>query len=158
MKTIKIKEEFKIPGTDYILEEGDQIGVLSEQESIALGPKVVRIISSGFSDATRAAGARIGPSFYSVKKFKENKATAAGDMLEDGFSLRVSWDFEIEFFPRERDSMGGKSIGTFLLVTTYGGLNDTDTRFTAVSNHYDEAGKLLVANQSIEGDFFKVNR
>ena len=32
MKTVTIKEEFRIPGTDIILEEGDQIEVLKEDD------------------------------------------------------------------------------------------------------------------------------
>lgn len=37
MKTIRIEEEFIIPGTDVVLEEGDTIRILKESDSVDFG-------------------------------------------------------------------------------------------------------------------------
>lgn len=144
MKTIKIKEEFQIPGTDIILEAGDRIEI-NEAEKVRSAPKMIKLIMGAFEKSIAS------PAFYEVKSLKEGKTTSSGSILTGDFSMRVSWDFVIDYLDRQNDLIGSSS-GSFLLVTNY---NDTSakSRFSFVANHKDEDLKVSKTNDSVEGDF-----
>ena len=85
MKTIKIKEEFRVPGTDYILEEGDLVSIkesVDRLEESREGNHVYRNIWSWLN------------STFSVKRSNPSKGEIIISLTDDGgtreFKITVS--------------------------------------------------------------------